>query len=332
MDLAGLRSGDDLALAEQNFELLVKTGRESEAANVGTFLVETFPFEVREPDYDSLIDFGEGQLAVAVVRRSAGSMQGLEFEVPLVDDGAGAQGPDAGAADAHATAVGQQCAGGLAGDAPAIDQGQRRVAAEPAQICARSQPGIGRGAIGPGETGVLRGGTAKGLRQCRQRLADRRLTGSVDLFASQRDHRRRALGGRAAGAQVRILQRDGGVMLGGNLGHDGEPHLLGALTAQVEPHRPVHPLAVVGDLAQALGLSVRNLQRQLAAEGTSWSQLVDAARRDALQSLVRKGLPLGEAAERMGYHDASSLSRAARRWFGMPPAKWARTRKPDSTS
>ncbi|WP_374527191.1 putative bifunctional diguanylate cyclase/phosphodiesterase [Novosphingobium sp.] len=36
-----------------------------------------------------VIDFGEGQLSVANVRRSAGSMQGLEFEQPLVDDGAG---------------------------------------------------------------------------------------------------------------------------------------------------------------------------------------------------------------------------------------------------
>ncbi len=36
-----------------------------------------------------VVDFGEGQLAVATVRRSAGTMQGLEFEVPLVDDGAG---------------------------------------------------------------------------------------------------------------------------------------------------------------------------------------------------------------------------------------------------
>ena len=36
-----------------------------------------------------VVDFGEGQLAVAQVRRSAGSMQGLEFEIPLVDDGAG---------------------------------------------------------------------------------------------------------------------------------------------------------------------------------------------------------------------------------------------------
>jgi hypothetical protein len=36
-----------------------------------------------------VVDFGEGQLAVAVARRSAGSMQGLEFEMQLVDDGAG---------------------------------------------------------------------------------------------------------------------------------------------------------------------------------------------------------------------------------------------------
>ena len=36
-----------------------------------------------------VVDFGEGQLAVATARRSAGSMQGLEFEHQLVDDGAG---------------------------------------------------------------------------------------------------------------------------------------------------------------------------------------------------------------------------------------------------
>ena len=36
-----------------------------------------------------VVDFGEGQLAVATVQRSAGAMQGLLFELPLVDDGAG---------------------------------------------------------------------------------------------------------------------------------------------------------------------------------------------------------------------------------------------------
>ncbi len=36
-----------------------------------------------------VVDFGDGQLAVARVRRSDGPIQGLEFESPLVDDGAG---------------------------------------------------------------------------------------------------------------------------------------------------------------------------------------------------------------------------------------------------
>jgi EAL domain-containing protein (putative c-di-GMP-specific phosphodiesterase class I) len=36
-----------------------------------------------------VVDFGEGQLAVATVRRTRDTMQGLEFEQNLVDDGAG---------------------------------------------------------------------------------------------------------------------------------------------------------------------------------------------------------------------------------------------------
>ncbi|MES2494251.1 MAG: EAL domain-containing protein [Pseudomonadota bacterium] len=36
-----------------------------------------------------VLDFGDGQLAVATVRRSEGHAQGLEFETSLVDDGAG---------------------------------------------------------------------------------------------------------------------------------------------------------------------------------------------------------------------------------------------------
>jgi len=36
-----------------------------------------------------VVDFGEGQLVVATVRRAEDTLQGLEFEIPLVDDGAG---------------------------------------------------------------------------------------------------------------------------------------------------------------------------------------------------------------------------------------------------
>jgi hypothetical protein len=40
-------------------------------------------------DTEFVVDFGEGQLAVATVRRSRETIQGLEFEHSLVDDGAG---------------------------------------------------------------------------------------------------------------------------------------------------------------------------------------------------------------------------------------------------
>lgn len=40
-------------------------------------------------DTQFVVDFGNGQLAVATVNRSAGTQQALEFELPLVDDGAG---------------------------------------------------------------------------------------------------------------------------------------------------------------------------------------------------------------------------------------------------
>jgi AraC-like DNA-binding protein len=80
--------------------------------------------------------------------------------------------------------------------------------------------------------------------------------------------------------------------------------------------------ARVQDLAQALGMSVRALQRQLRQEGAQWTTLADAARQDALKTLLRQGLSLDEAARRLGYHDASSLSRAARRWFGTTAGQW----------
>jgi AraC-like DNA-binding protein len=79
----------------------------------------------------------------------------------------------------------------------------------------------------------------------------------------------------------------------------------------------------VDDLAAALGMSVRSLQRALHDEGTSWTRLVDEARRTALQRLLKEGHSLEVVAQRLGYHDASSVSRAARRWFGVSPKQWA---------
>ncbi|QTN27429.1 AraC family transcriptional regulator [Rhodoferax sp. AJA081-3] len=78
----------------------------------------------------------------------------------------------------------------------------------------------------------------------------------------------------------------------------------------------------IEDLAAALGMGVRSLQRALKDEGTSWGNLVDGMRRDALAALLQQGLSLEAAAQRLGYHDASSVSRAAKRWFGKTPGQW----------
>jgi len=75
--------------------------------------------------------------------------------------------------------------------------------------------------------------------------------------------------------------------------------------------------ARINELAEAIGMSVRSLQRQLQLEGHSWAEVVDQARRNALLELLRGGATLDDAAQQLGYHDASSLSRAIRRWFGI---------------
>jgi AraC-like DNA-binding protein len=85
--------------------------------------------------------------------------------------------------------------------------------------------------------------------------------------------------------------------------------------------------ARLGDLAEAVGMSPRSLQRQLRAEGTSWTAVVDVARRDTLAALLKQGATLEEAAQRLGYHDASSVSRAARRWFGKTPGRWLKEQR-----
>ena len=80
----------------------------------------------------------------------------------------------------------------------------------------------------------------------------------------------------------------------------------------------------IGDLASALGMSTRSLQRSLRSEGHSWTSVIDGARRAQLQALLRQGASLADAAQRLGYHDAASVSRAARRWFGTSAGRWRR--------
>ncbi|WP_226356990.1 AraC family transcriptional regulator ligand-binding domain-containing protein [Pseudonocardia sp. ICBG601] len=76
----------------------------------------------------------------------------------------------------------------------------------------------------------------------------------------------------------------------------------------------------IGSVARLLRVHPRTLQRHLAGEGATFEQVVDDARRDTAERLIlRTDLPFTQVAAMIGLAEQSALSRASRRWFGMPP-------------
>jgi AraC-like DNA-binding protein len=83
--------------------------------------------------------------------------------------------------------------------------------------------------------------------------------------------------------------------------------------------------AAAARLARLLGLSERTLQRRLTAVGRSYGAVLEDFRREEAARLLRAGsLPLVRVAERLGYAEQASFTRAFRRWHGASPAAWRR--------
>jgi AraC-like DNA-binding protein len=83
----------------------------------------------------------------------------------------------------------------------------------------------------------------------------------------------------------------------------------------------------LGAVASALCVSDRTLQRQLAAEGSSFRQLLDDVRHDlARRALSSEGANAIELAYMLGFEDANSFYRAFRRWTGTTPEAWRAAR------
>jgi AraC-like DNA-binding protein len=79
----------------------------------------------------------------------------------------------------------------------------------------------------------------------------------------------------------------------------------------------------IDDIAAALHVSSRTLQRRLQDEGSSFQRVLEEARhRLARHYLNNSVLELNEAAYLLGYEDANSFVRAFRTWEGVPPARW----------
>jgi AraC-like DNA-binding protein len=81
-----------------------------------------------------------------------------------------------------------------------------------------------------------------------------------------------------------------------------------------------------GELARAMRMSTRTLQRRLEQEGTRFTLVLDRARLQVAKSLlVDPAVSLAEIAYRLGFADLATFSRAFKRWTGMPPGQWRRS-------
>ncbi len=80
------------------------------------------------------------------------------------------------------------------------------------------------------------------------------------------------------------------------------------------------------EVASGLHLSTRTLKRRLAAQGLTYSNVLEEQRREKALLLLRSPLlSLDEVAEQLGYSDTSNFRRAFRRWTGVSPATYRKT-------
>jgi AraC-like DNA-binding protein len=76
----------------------------------------------------------------------------------------------------------------------------------------------------------------------------------------------------------------------------------------------------VSDVAAQFGMSGRTLQRRLSARGYSFQKLVDEARRELAERLLKEtSYPLAEVAFLTGFSEQSAFNRAFKRWAGQTP-------------
>lgn len=81
-------------------------------------------------------------------------------------------------------------------------------------------------------------------------------------------------------------------------------------------------------VAEALGLSPRDLQRELAANSLRFNELLDVARKElATRLLVTTTSSLAEITYLLGYSEETAFIRAFRRWMNCTPGDYRRSTK-----
>ena len=89
----------------------------------------------------------------------------------------------------------------------------------------------------------------------------------------------------------------------------------------------------IDDIADALHISSRTLQRRLQDEGSSFQRVLEEARHQLARHYLNNSvLELNEAAYLLGYEDSNSFVRAFRTWEGVPPARWREEQRAKAVS
>ena len=77
------------------------------------------------------------------------------------------------------------------------------------------------------------------------------------------------------------------------------------------------------DIAQALSLHRRTLNRRLQVQGITFQKVLDEVRLQVARQLLEETrAPIGDVAAALCYADAAAFTHAFRRWTGTTPAKW----------
>jgi AraC-like DNA-binding protein len=89
----------------------------------------------------------------------------------------------------------------------------------------------------------------------------------------------------------------------------------------------------IEDIADALHVSPRTMQRRLQEEGSSFQRVLEEARHQLARHYLNNSvLELNEAAYLLGYNDSNSFVRAFRSWEGIPPARWREEQRAKAVS
>jgi AraC-like DNA-binding protein len=113
-----------------------------------------------------------------------------------------------------------------------------------------------------------------------------------------------------------------------NSEEDFAERVRGAIQQKLTGRRPT-----IEDIADALHISSRTLQRRLQDAGSSFQRVLEEARHQLARHYLNNSvLELNEAAYLLGYEDANSFVRAFRTWEGVPPARWREQQRANAAS